>query len=73
MFHALSLALALAANMNVPNEECLMQRGATLRNLRHRMSDARLVPSVSTLTAMLMVIGYEVTIIQHTPDLQTNL
>ncbi|KAL5414592.1 hypothetical protein PMIN03_003093 [Paraphaeosphaeria minitans] len=59
MFHALSLALALAANMNVPDVECLTQRGATLRNLRHRMSNPRLVPSVSTLTAMLMIIGYE--------------
>ncbi|OAG05726.1 uncharacterized protein CC84DRAFT_732716 [Paraphaeosphaeria sporulosa] len=59
MFHALSLALALAANMNVPNVECLTQRGATLRNLRHRMSNPGLVPSVSTLTAMLMIIGYE--------------
>jgi hypothetical protein len=60
MFHALSLALGLAANMNIPNVECLTQRGATLRNLRHRMSDPGLLPSVSTLTAMLMIIGYEV-------------
>ena len=60
MFHALSLALSLAANMNVPNVECLTQRGATLRNLRHRLSNPGLVPSVSTLTAMLLIIGYEV-------------
>ncbi|KAF2446178.1 hypothetical protein P171DRAFT_253923 [Karstenula rhodostoma CBS 690.94] len=59
MFHALSLALTLAANMNVPNIECLTHRGATLRSLRHRMSDPGLIPSVSTLTAMLMIIGYE--------------
>lgn len=41
LFHALSLALALAANANVPNVECLAQRGATLRNLRRRLADPR--------------------------------
>ncbi|KAF1971725.1 hypothetical protein BU23DRAFT_170683 [Bimuria novae-zelandiae CBS 107.79] len=59
LFHALSLALAFAANANIPNVECLTQRGATLYNLRQRMSNPLLVPSVSTLTAMLLIIGYE--------------
>lgn len=62
MFHALSLALALAANAGVSNVEFLTHRGATLHDLRQRMSDSRLVPAVSTLTAMLMIIGYEVSI-----------
>lgn len=60
MFHALSLALTLAGNINVTNVEYLTQRGAILRNIRQRMSDPGLVPSVSTLTAVLTVIGYEV-------------
>lgn len=60
LFNALSLALALAASNNVPNVECLKLRGATLTNLRHRMGVPHWIPSVSTLTAMLLLIGYEV-------------
>lgn len=59
MFQALSLACSLAASNNVPNVECLRQRGDTLQNLRLRMANPQLVPAVSTLTAMLMLIGYE--------------
>lgn len=64
LFHALSLTLALAANRNVPNIEYLSHRGATLKNLRKRMSEPKLVPSVSTLTAMLLLIGYEACLLQ---------
>ncbi|KAF2715313.1 hypothetical protein K504DRAFT_487022 [Pleomassaria siparia CBS 279.74] len=59
LLHALSLVLALAANKDVANLECLNHRGETLRNLAERMGDMTLVPKVSTLTAMLVLIGYE--------------
>ncbi|KAF2638967.1 hypothetical protein P280DRAFT_470969 [Massarina eburnea CBS 473.64] len=59
LFEALSLVLTLAANRNVPNLRCLEFRGATLHNLRGRMGNIHRVPSVSTLTAMLLLIGYE--------------
>jgi hypothetical protein len=64
LFHALSLVLSLAANQNIPNLECLKYRGAMLHDLRKRMSSPHVMPSISTLTAMLLLIGYEVTIME---------
>ncbi|KAF2795664.1 hypothetical protein K505DRAFT_9936 [Melanomma pulvis-pyrius CBS 109.77] len=59
LFHALSLILSLAANNNIPNLECLKYRGETLKSLTERMADLKMVPAVSTLTAILLLIGYE--------------
>lgn len=60
LFHALSLVLALAANMNAPNAECLMHRGEILKILSERMKDLTKASQTSTLTAMVMLVGYEV-------------
>jgi hypothetical protein len=60
LFHALSLVLSLAANKDIPNLETLTNRGETLKNLAERMGNMQMVPQVSTLTAMLLLIGYEV-------------
>jgi hypothetical protein len=60
LFHALSLVLSLAANNDIPNLETLKNRGETLKNLAERMGNMQMVPQVSTLTAMLLLIGYEV-------------
>lgn len=59
LFHSLSLILALAANMNMPNTECLSHRGAILASLGERMKDPQRASQVSTLSAMLLLIGYE--------------
>ncbi|KAF1957468.1 hypothetical protein CC80DRAFT_592728 [Byssothecium circinans] len=58
-FHALSLVLTLAAKRNIPKLQFLQYKGATLRDLTMRMSHTEMIPSLSTLTAMLLVIGYE--------------
>ena len=64
LFHALSLVLSLAANKEIPNVECFTHRGELLRNLRNRFGNAMGNPDnltkVSTLTAMLLLIGWEV-------------
>ena len=59
LFHSLSLILALAANMNMPNTECLTHRGAILKSLGDRMRDPVRASQVSTLSAILLLIGYE--------------
>ena len=60
LFHALSLVLSLAANKDIPNLETLKNRGETLKNLAERMGNMHMIPQVSTLTAILLLIGYEV-------------
>ncbi|KAF1994212.1 hypothetical protein P154DRAFT_527224 [Amniculicola lignicola CBS 123094] len=59
LFHALSLILALATNGEKSNYECLMHRGEVLNLLRVRMKDPDQVLRVGTLSAMLLLIGYE--------------
>jgi hypothetical protein len=59
LFHALSLVLTLAANANVPNVEILTYRGEVINGLRTSMSASGWKPNVSSITAMLMLIGYE--------------
>jgi hypothetical protein len=59
LFHALSLVLTLAANANVPNVEALTYRGEALKHMQVAMVDRRWKPTVSAITAMLMLIGYE--------------
>lgn len=60
MFSDLSLALTVSTSANIPTIDCLTHRGAMLRELRTRLDEPSLLPSVSTLTAMLLLIGYEV-------------
>jgi hypothetical protein len=60
LFHALSMVLSLAANKGVPNVECLTHRGELLGNLRTAMWNPLKLSHVSTLTAMLLLIGIEV-------------
>jgi hypothetical protein len=60
LFHALSLSLALAANNNEVNIECLTYRGELMKHLGGRMSDASKVAQERTLTAILLLIGYQV-------------
>ncbi|KAF2678957.1 hypothetical protein K458DRAFT_121534 [Lentithecium fluviatile CBS 122367] len=59
MFHAMSLVLSLATSSKVPTLTALEHRGAMVKDVRKRMADAKLVPSISTLCAMLLLIGYE--------------
>lgn len=59
LFHALSLVLSLAANNNLPNVEVLSHRGELLTGIRLSMKKPDWTPKVSTLTAMLLLIGYE--------------
>jgi hypothetical protein len=59
LFHALSLVLSLAANNNLPNVEALSHRGELLTGIRTSMKKPDWTPKVSTLTAMLLLIGYE--------------
>jgi hypothetical protein len=59
LFHALSLVLALSANNNVTNVEILTYRGELLNGLSKGMQKPGWAPQVSTITAMLMLIGYE--------------
>ncbi|KAF2111986.1 hypothetical protein BDV96DRAFT_164542 [Lophiotrema nucula] len=58
LFHALSLTLALAANDDKPNVECLTHRGEVLKHLGNEVNDSSRV-GVSTISAMLMLVGYE--------------
>jgi hypothetical protein len=59
LFHALSLVLSLAANNNLPNVDVLQHRGELLRGIRVNIKGLHGAPQVSTLTAMLLLIGYE--------------
>ncbi|OAL50878.1 hypothetical protein IQ07DRAFT_404956 [Pyrenochaeta sp. DS3sAY3a] len=59
LFNALSLMLALAAHNNFPNVEILVYRGKLLDSLTTATKDEGLRPRLSTITAMLMLIGYE--------------
>jgi hypothetical protein len=59
LFHALSLVLSLAANNNLPNVEVLTHRGELLSGIRTNIDGLKGAPQVSTLTAMLLLIGYE--------------
>ncbi|KAH7074895.1 hypothetical protein BKA63DRAFT_324427 [Paraphoma chrysanthemicola] len=59
LFHALSLVLSLAANNNLPNVEILQHRGEILNGIRVNIKGLKGAPQVSTLTAMLLLIGYE--------------
>ena len=59
LFHALSLVLSLAANNNLPNVEVLTHRGELLNGIRLNIKGLDGVPKVSTITAMLLLIGYE--------------
>lgn len=59
LFHALSLVLSLAANNNLPNVEVLTHRGELLSGIRLNIKSLDGVPKVSTITAMLLLIGYE--------------
>jgi hypothetical protein len=60
LFHALSLVLSLSANNDVPNVECLTHRGELLKNLGKAMVNPDRLAKVSTLTAVLLLIGFEV-------------
>lgn len=62
LFHALSLVLALATNRNVPNVECLMHRGELLNCLRYKVGNPDALSQLTTLTGILLLIGYEVSI-----------
>lgn len=42
-----------------------------LKDVRRRMADAKLVPSISTLSAMLLLIGSEVCVKGH-PEVEEN-
>ncbi|KAL1793754.1 hypothetical protein ACET3X_008736 [Alternaria dauci] len=59
LFHALLLVLTLAANANVPNVEILAYRGEVLDRMQTAMREPGWKPKVSSITAMLMLIGYE--------------
>ncbi|KAF2728933.1 hypothetical protein EJ04DRAFT_476485 [Polyplosphaeria fusca] len=59
LFHALSLTLAMAANNDVPNVECLIHRGKVLRHVGERLQTPAKVINTSTISAMLLLIGYE--------------
>jgi hypothetical protein len=59
LFHALSLVLSLAANNNLPNVEVLTHRGELLSGIRTNIEGLKGAPQVSTITAMLLLIGYE--------------
>jgi hypothetical protein len=59
LFHALSLVLSLAANNNLPNVEVLIHRGELLNGIRVNIKGLKGAPQVSTLTAMLLLIGCE--------------
>jgi hypothetical protein len=59
LFHALSLVLSLAANNNLPNVDVLQHRGELLKGIRVNIKGLHGAPQVSTLTAMLLLIGYE--------------
>jgi hypothetical protein len=59
LFHALSLVLSLAANNNLPNVEVLTYRGELLNAIQVNIHSLDGAPQVSTLTAMLLLIGYE--------------
>ncbi|RMZ71748.1 N-ethylmaleimide reductase [Pyrenophora seminiperda CCB06] len=59
LFHALSLVLSLAANSNVPNAKTLVHRGKLLKAMRTAMARSTWTPEVSTMSAMLILVGYE--------------
>jgi hypothetical protein len=81
LFHALSLVLSLAANNNLPNVEVLTHRGELLNGIRVNIKGLDGAPQVSTLTAMLLLIGYEyridgancTTIAAHISGVQTMM
>jgi hypothetical protein len=66
MYHAMSLVLSLATSNQMSSLEALKHRGAMLKDVRRRMADSKLVPSISTLSAMLLLIGSEVRAKAHT-------
>jgi hypothetical protein len=60
LFHAMSLLLALEANDHLPNYETLHHRGQVLESLKLDLSHSHGgVPSLQTITAILMLISYE--------------
>lgn len=59
LFHALSLVLSIAVNNNLPNVEVLTHRGELINGIRVNIKGLKGAPQVSTLTAMLLLIGYE--------------
>jgi hypothetical protein len=59
LFHALSLVLSLATNNRLSDVEVLTHRGEILNGIRVNIKGLKGAPQVSTLTAMLLLIGYE--------------
>jgi hypothetical protein len=59
LFHALSLVLTLAVSNNVPNIDILVYRGELLQGLQMAMLEPGWKPKVSTISTLLMLIGYE--------------
>jgi hypothetical protein len=59
LFHALSLVLSLAAKNNLSDVEVLTHRGEILNGIRVNIKGLKGAPQVSTLCAMLLLIGYE--------------
>ncbi|KAH6959315.1 hypothetical protein DER45DRAFT_257878 [Fusarium avenaceum] len=71
-FHALSLLLALAANGHKPNYETIYHHGQVLESLNLDLSHSDAgVPSLQTVTAILMLISYEYRV-QDTLPVPTN-
>ncbi|KAF2729389.1 hypothetical protein EJ04DRAFT_502503 [Polyplosphaeria fusca] len=59
LFHALSLSLALAANGGLANAECLNHKGEILKEIGSRFSEETQDHKASTLSSILLLIGYE--------------
>lgn len=59
LFHALSLVLSLGTANNLPNVEVLSHRAVLLSGIRINIKSLDGVPRVSTMSAMLLLIGYE--------------
>ncbi|KAL5121658.1 hypothetical protein ACEQ8H_000344 [Pleosporales sp. CAS-2024a] len=59
LFHALSLVLSLATNNHLPDMQVLTHRGHLLKGVRANIEQLNGVPQVSTITGMLLLIGFE--------------
>lgn len=59
LFHALLLVLSLAGNISLHNVEVLTHRGGLLNGIRVNIKGLSGAPQVSTITAMVLLIGYE--------------
>jgi hypothetical protein len=59
LFHALLLVLTFAENNNVDSVEVLSHLCNLLTVLRSNTQDSSWTPNISTVTAMLLLIGYE--------------